>query len=153
MRLIAHRGLIYGPNRSRENRVSVIRSVLEREFDVEVDVWRIDGHWWLGHDAPTEIVSQGFLEHPAIWVHCKNPDALRHATDAMHYFWHENDAYTLTSRGFAWVYPGQELPVPRPTVAVVTGKHGDEMLNSLSAIGVAGICTDWAARMLKVHEY
>jgi hypothetical protein len=152
MRLIAHRGLLYGPNRIRENRVDTVMGALEREFDVEVDVRCSDQRWFLGHDQPLEEVPRTFLERPGVWVHCKNVEALRRATPEMHFFWHEQDAYTLTSRGFAWVYPGRELPVPRPTVAVVTGKHGEEMLNSMASIGVAGICTDWPAWMLKVHE-
>ena len=26
-----------------------------------------------------------------------------------HYFWHEEDDYTITSKGFIWTYPGKKL--------------------------------------------
>jgi hypothetical protein len=26
-----------------------------------------------------------------------------------HYFWHQEDDYTITSKGFIWVYPGKPL--------------------------------------------
>ena len=149
MRLIAHRGLLHGPNHTKENRSITVMAALEREFEVEVDVWYVDGKWWLGHNHPLEEVPLGFLENPAIWVHCKNTEALRNATSGMHHFWHERDNYTINSQGFIWVYPGCGLPVPRPTVAVVTGKHDGELLSAMAQIGVAGICTDWPARMLK----
>lgn len=112
MKLIAHRGLLYGPDKSLENSPTQIEKALAMGFDVEVDLWAsgiLHNEFWLGHDEPRYRVTREFLERDSIWVHCKNHDALTIVTPAMHYFWHQSDDYTITSRGMIWVYPGNPL--------------------------------------------
>ena len=52
MKLISHRGNINGPNKEQENHPDYITSALKQGYDVEVDVWLIDGNIVLGHDEP-----------------------------------------------------------------------------------------------------
>ena len=52
-----------------------------------------------------------------MWCHAKNFEALEYLTRcAAHCFYHQEDDYTITSRGFIWAYPGQ--PGGRYTIAV-----------------------------------
>lgn len=108
MKLIAHRGNYKGPNKSKENQPSYIEEAIHAGFDVEIDVWYQDG-LYLGHDNPEHEIDLDFLMrfHNSLWIHCKNVFALSTLSDLpeLNVFWHENDAYALTSQGFIWTFP------------------------------------------------
>jgi hypothetical protein len=109
---IAHRGLIDGPDESRENRPDTIMEALNEGFNAEVDVWFKDDKWFLGHNEPQYRVDREFLSRTNLWLHCKNLEALnrvRHIIPFIEFFWHQNDDYTVTSNGFIWTYPGKPL--------------------------------------------
>lgn len=150
---IAHRALLYGPDPALENRPEEIEKCLYMGYDVEIDVWH-DGAsgWWLGHDKPVYPVSRSFLERPGLWLHCKNVHAAGNATDAMHFFWHQNDDYTITNRGVIWVYPGQPLPTARASVWVMPEKNSQ--IGKIDAKAkkdkVYAICTDYLNGMYPV---
>ena len=77
MKLIAHRGLMNGPDPKIENHPDQIQLALAEGFDVEVDVWyHVDTGFMLGHDEPTYSVLSSFLDDPRFWIHAKNLDAL-----------------------------------------------------------------------------
>jgi hypothetical protein len=52
MILISHRGNISGPNPERENHPDYILEALQAGYEVEIDVWFVDGKFKLGHDGP-----------------------------------------------------------------------------------------------------
>ena len=52
MDLIAHRGNTNGSFESYENEPMYIDKAIQEGFDVEVDVWYVDGVLYLGHDKP-----------------------------------------------------------------------------------------------------
>ena len=52
-----------------------------------------------------------------------------------HYFWHQNDDYTITSKGFIWTYPGKKL-LPQ-SICVLP-----EIVN-YKTIDCLGICSDF----------
>lgn len=108
MKLIAHRGNYKGANKSKENQPSYIEEAIHAGFDVEIDVWYQDG-LYLGHDNPEHEIDLDFLMrfHSSLWIHCKNVFALSTLSDLpeLNVFWHENDAYALTSQGFIWTFP------------------------------------------------
>lgn len=110
-RLIAHRGNTSGPNPAEENRPNYLLKAIDSGFDVEVDVWLVDGQFYLGHDEPDYPVDEAYLIwlRDSAWYHCKNLDALQFFTESSldyRYFWHQSDNYTLTSTGHIWTYPG-----------------------------------------------
>jgi hypothetical protein len=112
MKLIAHRGLMKGPDPLLENRPDQIQEALRLGFDAEVDIWRIGSELFLGHDQPQYLISESFLANPSVWIHAKNLEALYYLmsnTHKVHFFWHENDAFTCTNKGFIWTYPRQPL--------------------------------------------
>jgi len=110
MKLIAHRGNIKGRFPEMENNPSYVSEALKKGFDVEIDVWKIDNKLFLGHDKPEFSISLDFLKNEKLWCHAKNISALYFLLkNNIHCFWHQNDAVTLTSKGYMWTFPGQEL--------------------------------------------
>jgi len=108
MKIISHRGNLQGRIPERENHPSYIVEAVNLGIDVEIDVWYVDGEFYLGHDEPMHKVDLQFLMQPAMWCHAKNSDALRRMLESgVHCFWHENDCYTLTSKGIPWCIPAK----------------------------------------------
>jgi len=111
--LIAHRGNLNGINHEKENSPDYLKYALSLGFDVETDVWFIDGRWFLGHDQPQHLLAnpKELFENPHVWCHCKNFEALCNLRlmNNVHCFWHQEDDYTLTSQGIIWAYPGKNI--------------------------------------------
>lgn len=138
---IAHRGNTDGPLEFYENKPDYINSALAKKYDVEVDLWRHNKKWYLGHDEPQYVIDQDFLFNKKIWCHIKNLEALDYVANKLvnvHYFWHDTDSYTLTSKGYVWVYPGEKL-IDR-CIAVKP-----EINNLLPPDNIGGICSDYIA--------
>ena len=106
MRLIAHRANLNGASPATENSPAAIQQALAAGFQVEVDLWA-DGHkLLLGHDKGVYPTTLTFLSNSDILVHCKNPEALSAVRDStLNYFWHQDDAYTVSSRGDILINP------------------------------------------------
>lgn len=152
MKLIAHRGLLNGPNTELENHPAQITSVLDQGLDVEIDVWYVDNAWWLGHDNPTHEVGFLFLSNPQMWIHAKNFEAadqlisLSRAGHSHNFFWHDKDDRTLTSWGFWWTYPNKQLSCN--SVAVMPEWHVDEKnFKTILDWNCHAVCTDWISRL------
>ena len=63
MKLISHRGNTSGPATEKENSPSYIKDALDMGYDVEIDVWNINGIWFLGHDDPCYQIDFKFLNY------------------------------------------------------------------------------------------
>ena len=110
MKLIAHRGLILGPNTELENHPNQIIHAFDQQFECEIDLWVVNGDFMLGHDNPTYPINIDFLSDDRLWIHCKNHDALYAMRSFnFNYFWHQTDDITLTSHKYFWTYPGKPL--------------------------------------------
>lgn len=151
MKIIAHRGNLYGPNPGRENHPDYIAKALYWGFDVEIDAWIINDKIYLGHDEPTYEATEyfqykgkwwdyngNFIDSPALWIHCKNFEALNdnwffHG----HKFTHDQDDYTLTSTNYIWTYP-RKLPLARNSIAVMP-----ERVPGWDISKAGGVCTDY----------
>ena len=73
-----------------------------------------------------------------MWIHCKNIEAVEFFNllfETYHYFWHQEDTVTLTSKNFIWAYPGKQ-PINR-SIAVMP-----ELLND-NTDTCLGICSDF----------
>ena len=89
MILIAHRGNLSGPS-ERENEPTYLQEAMDLGFDVEVDVWKNEGGYYLGHDFPHYPISKAFLLHKSVWCHAKNVEALQSLKDdKARHFWHQ----------------------------------------------------------------
>lgn len=134
---ISHRGNLIGPNPKLENQKSYIYNALQNGFHVEVDLWFINDIYYLGHDFGQYPVDIEFLQNEKIWVHCKNIEALSKIQDIknIHYFWHERDTVTLTSKGYIWAFPGKQ-PIDN-SIAVLPELFNDNLASCI------GICSDF----------
>jgi len=109
MKFIAHRGNVSGMSME-ENWTTHILKALSMGFDAEIDVWYVNGLWYLGHNFPQHLVPIAFLLLEGLWIHCKNIVALNILVDkSVNCFFHSTDAVTLTSQGYLWTYPGKKL--------------------------------------------
>jgi len=139
---ISHRGNIDGKKPHLENKTEYIDTAIQLGFDVEVDVWYIDGTWWLGHDGPQYEIDLDWLDDRSdrLWVHCKNKQAVEYLVENdyeaanINWFWHEEDTMTLTSFNYVWAYPGKQ-PIKK-SIAVMPEMYKDDISYCI------GICSD-----------
>jgi hypothetical protein len=147
MKLIAHRGLTNGPDVNLENRPEQIDLAIAQGFDVEVDVWYINGEIRLGHDGPDYLVDLSFLKRKQVWAHAKNPQALEYLlNNDVHCFWHENDERTLTSRGYIWTYPNKKT-FTKSVIVVLQ----EEL--TLSDTNLFGVCGDYVTNWKQTYSH
>lgn len=111
MFLISHRGNLNGKNILLENNPNQIKKVLKLGYHCEIDVWYKNNNFFLGHDFPQHKIDKKFLFNLNLWCHAKNIQALleMQKLKAIHFFWHENDKVTLTSKGYLWAYPSKKI--------------------------------------------
>ncbi len=139
---IAHRGNINGKIEEDENKPEYIDTAIQLGFDVEIDVWYIDGKWWLGHDGPQYEIDFDWMDNRShkLWVHCKNKQAVEYLIENdyeaanINWFWHEEDTMTLTSFNYVWAYPGKQ-PIKK-SIAVMPEINNDDVSKCI------GICSD-----------
>lgn len=142
MKLIAHRGLFQGPDKSKENSPEQIIKAVSLGFDCEVDLWVVDQNLYLGHDGPVYPIKLDFLLSYPLWIHAKNLDALDYLTDCLYrltYFWHQQDDFTLTSDGYIWTYPGK--PLTKNSVMVMPEWNSN--IEGCIRSDCYGICSDF----------
>ncbi len=147
MKYIAHRGNLIGPYPELENRPEYILNALDIGFDCECDIWwHLDG-WWLGHDSPQyKIIHSDFLKTNGLWIHAKNIDALTRLVKEYpeaNFFWHTDDDYTLTSKGYIWAYPGSCLT--SETICVMP-EHVNPPYEHYQKRQCRAICSDYIIR-------
>ena len=133
---ISHRGLINGKNKDIENHPDQIRLLLNKNINIEIDIRCHKNKLYLGHDEPMHEISKDFLLNKNLWCHAKDFKSLEEMSKInCHYFWHQEDDYTITSKGFIWVYPGK--PLIKNSICVIPEKHKNDYSFCF------GICTDY----------
>ena len=142
MILISHRGNTSGKNPQYENSEDYCQEAIDAGFCVEIDVWYTDT-WWTGHDRPQYRVNPDFFftQTQSVWCHAKNIQALYRLHEmGAHCFWHQRDAVTMTTEGYLWTYPLEEL-TPN-SICVLPELQKDVELNCV------GICSDFIVRYI-----
>ena len=147
MILISHRGNINGVFPDLENKPSYIYDALNSGYQVEIDLW-YDNGWWTGHDAPTFDITWHVNFLHSCWCHAKNAEALEKLSKISyaHYFWHQEDNYTLTSRGHIWTHVGQ---APMKGAICVLPEKSIYPIEESKLKQCAGICSDVIQRYKK----
>jgi hypothetical protein len=140
VKLISHRGNINGKIENYENEPSYVDLAISEGYDVEIDIWVVDGIIYLGHDKPQYCVAPYWFSHRVkkLWIHCKNIDALlllKTHNSLYNYFWHEQDEFTLTSHNYIWAYP-------RP-IAIKNSIAVLPEINNTNITECIGICSDF----------
>jgi hypothetical protein len=145
MVLISHRGNLSGKIPRNENHPDYIDKAIYAGYNVEIDVWVVEGVILLGHDEPQYGISQLWLNQRVdkLWIHCKNIEAMEwfNSIGGFNYFWHENDVMTLTSNGRMWVYPGKQ-PI-KGSIAVLPEVYNDDISKCY------GVCSDYIEKYKK----
>jgi hypothetical protein len=144
MILISHRGNINGRVVSMENTPEYIDNTIRLNYDVEVDIWYIDGKIYLGHDEPQYEINYDWLNNRLnkLWIHCKNVDSLSWIKNTnLHYFWHESDTVTLTSKNYIWAFPGKQPIID--SISVMPEINNDDITKCV------GICSDYVSKYNK----
>jgi hypothetical protein len=145
MKYIAHRGNIFGSNKTLENSIPYIEKAISLGFDVEIDVWSISNKLYLGHDKPEYPVEYKTIEEwsDIVWVHCKNLEALNKFSKIkdIESFWHQDDDFTLTTGNYIWTYPGKEITDNSILV------HLTLPSKELQQSSLFGICSDYVGEI------
>ena len=137
MKIIAHRGLMMGPNPEHENQPDTIDEAISHGFDVEVDVWNVSGRLMLGHDKPQYDTEHWMFNTDKIWWHAKNVEAIRPMIERKcRVFYHTNEDVVMTSRQELWALPGKGFSGSY----IVLPENSKELIPD----GALGICTDYA---------
>jgi hypothetical protein len=146
MLLISHRGNLEGSSGD-ENHPDYVSNALNLGYIVEVDVFLYKSKIYLGHDEPLYEVDIDFISNPNLLVHCKNYEILSSLInkDSVHFFWHQNDNYTLTSRGWIWVFPGRQYDVN--SIVVLPEKNNLGYLDLVDKCH--GVCSDYIKKFKK----
>jgi len=146
VKLISHRGNIDGVNQERENNPTYIDTALNLGYDVEVDIrGSFYTKFYLGHDEPEYIITPSWLFERAerLWIHAKDIQALYSLTQQasnFNVFWHQEDSYTITTKGYIWTYPGQTLT---PSSIFVMPEISEQLFSNNEIESCAGICSDF----------
>jgi len=140
MILISHRGNINGPIFEAENKPEYIDDTIHLGYEVEIDIWIIEGILFLGHDEPQYGITLDWLNKrkDKLWIHCKNIEAIEFFNTLLgtyNYFWHQEDTVTLTSKNFIWAYPGKQ-PI-KESIAVMPEIYKENITQCI------GICSDY----------
>ena len=97
----------------------------------------IENKLYLGHDEPLYDLNSKILDNKNILFHAKNYDALNELKNLnLHYFWHQNDDYTITSKGLIWVYPGKKYS--QDSIVVLP-----ELFTKDLKLNCFGVCSDF----------
>lgn len=141
MLVISHRGNLNGSISSLENSPEYAKAALNRGYEVEIDLWynKEYKHLTTGHSHSQHNIKQDFLHTENIWFHAKNIDALELLIELeiKKFFYHDRDAYALTSNGYIWTFTGE--PVLHKSIVMFPEKLKEEQY-----INCTGVCTDYA---------
>lgn len=139
---ISHRGNLDGRIINSENSPDYVSNALSQGYEIEIDVWFVNGSFYLGHDEPLYLVTERFLENEKLWCHAKNEEAFHKmlSNNKIHSFWHQTDDYTLTSKGILWVFPGKKVYENSIWVLPEKTIFKNIMINCL------GICSDYISK-------
>ena len=141
MFLISNNGNLNGKNTLMENNPLACDDVRHMGYDVKIDVWLTDKGWFLGKEKPQFSIEFEYLLRDGFWCQAKNIGALREMIqhEEINCFWHQQDEYTLTSKGYIWTYPGK--PLTHKSICVLPELLPD--WRKQGAHGSAGICSDF----------
>ena len=137
MKIISHRGNLEGRFPELENHPDYIEKAFKANLNVKVDIWVVDGKLMLGHDSGQHQIDLGWLNSKfhRLWLHAKNLEAVEYFNNTtwFNWFWHVEDAMTLTSKGYIWTRSGVYLPG-----GIVVEQEFKELPEFIK-----GVCTDF----------
>jgi len=150
MRWILHRGNNNGPMSVENNPIKLLK-LLKDGYEIEIDLWYIDNKFYLGHDSPEYEIDESFLDNSNLWIHCKDAitlEFMNRKKKHLNYFYHTDEDYVLTSKGYIWCYVGK--PALENSVIVMPEKSLESYtLNEIISKNCI-ICSDYLENDLKI---
>ena len=145
MKIISHRGNLEGSNPNLENTKHYIDSALDKGFDVEVDLWKIERNYYLGHDNPENKVELEWLDERKknIWLHTKNFNCFESLLDINNdfiYFYYTAEPVVMVSNRVIWSHAPTEMSVYKNCVIPLLEKS---QIIENNFFAWYGICTDF----------
>ena len=118
MRLISNRGNIDIWNPDLENTQEYIQTAINQGYEVKIDLWTKDNKLYLGTNEPTQPLDFDWFErnNGRLWIQCRTIDVMAQFNKLdsrgsnLHYFWHELNKISLTSRGYLWCESDKVVP-------------------------------------------
>ena len=145
MKIIAHRGLMVGPNPEHENQPDTLDEALSHGLDVEVDVRLIKGELLIGHDDATHVCPTWLYDDTRVWFHAKNTDALVYLnTRGKRVFYHTEEDVVMTSKNELWALPGKGFA---GSYIILPERYGYEVPE-----GALGVCTDYSLKYKEMYS-
>ena len=141
MEIISHRGNLTGPSPELENTVASVE-MAANFFKVEIDIRKLNGEYFLGHDEPERKVSLQWLNYyrDKLFLHCKNADAYEcDRLQDFHRFMHENEDTVTCSRGNVLKHPNFK-PLPNSYNMMPENSEQETLQTVLKS---SAVCTDY----------
>jgi hypothetical protein len=145
MKIISHRGNLKGPDPKNENTIKQIDIALKKSFDVEIDLWKINDKFFLGHDKPDNEVELDWLEKRKnkLWIHAKNFSAiesLKELNQGLFFFYYKKEPLVLISNQKIWCHNPEKIHNPSNFIIPILENVNFTKYNLNSYYG---ICTDY----------
>ena len=161
--VIAHRGLLTGPNKFLENEPNHIEKNIQNYPKIinEIDVW-ISNEIYLGHDRPDYKIEINFLRKYSsnLILHLKHIEfesdiAIKYFQEIVqnsHTFCHEDDNFTITSRNWIWLHPNNKIQENCIVVMPEKFLNLDVNENIKLLKKAKGVCSDYPLKMLRLID-
>lgn len=150
MKIISHRGNLKGPDPKNENTKGQIDKALKMSFDVEIDLWKINNKYFLGHDKPDNEIKLNWLTERKenLWIHTKNFLAFEELLEMNNkyiFFYYTKEPLILVSNGKIWTHQPSLISNPKNCIIpILDDEH--PAINKYSKW--YGICTDFPLKLL-----
>ncbi len=142
MKFISHRGNLNGRRPQEENNPEYVLKAISLGYDVEVDLRKQGDKFFLGHDYAQYEIDNSFLTNNSsnLWVHAKDLCSLNWLIACgvgLNFFWHEEDSFSVTSKGYIWTFPKKQLT----NISIcVMPEYSDYSINEIQK--TSGVCSD-----------
>tara|TARA_R100000234_G_C4923584_1_gene145268 strand:+ start:51 stop:479 length:429 start_codon:yes stop_codon:yes gene_type:complete len=136
MVIVSHRGNLSGPASDQNTPEALSRAA--SICYCELDLWVKKDKLYLGHNEPSLKITSKFLQNKNFIIHAKNLEAVNYLSKTnLHWFWHNNDKLTITSKGMLWCFP--DIYVDNGITVV----HGNDF-----KLDSYGLCTDYPLELI-----
>lgn len=176
--IIAHRGLLNGPNIDKENKLDSIYECLDLGFSVEIDLWATVlndsskklsepifefGHNYGQYEVSLEdLFKLTNLYGRKLYFHCKSTETLNIVINnwdifqQSDFFMHNEDVAVLTKNWKIWTYPGW-TGLYENSIAVLPERCEDsynkQVISLMKEKKIRGVCTDFPIKYReKINE-
>jgi len=147
MRVISHRGNVFGPGSQCERKN--IERAYELGYDVELDVWIVNEQFYVGHDEPLYELPLEWIDSAMAdrtWFHAKNIFAYNALKGlGVRTFMHADESWAPIG-ALQWHHPrlNDSITFKENDVVLDVNGHARIDIERVRKTPPYAICTDWA---------